>query len=89
LVVRGEPGVGKTVLHHAGRLPDPRHDALRTVFGLSTGPPPDRFLLGLAVLSLLSEAAGKQLTVQEARVAQLARDGLSNPGIGATPSGTA
>jgi DNA-binding CsgD family transcriptional regulator len=98
LVVRGEPGVGKTVLldHLAERasgcrvlravgvqsemelafaglhqlcapmlnrlahLPAPQREALRTAFGLSSGPPPDRFLVGLAVLSLLSEMAGDQ-----------------------------
>jgi DNA-binding CsgD family transcriptional regulator len=98
LVVRGEPGVGKTVLldYLAGRaagcrmaravgvqsemelafaglhqlcapmldrfdhLPVPQREALRTAFGLSAGPPPDRFLVGLAVLSLLSEVAGEQ-----------------------------
>jgi DNA-binding CsgD family transcriptional regulator len=95
LVVRGEPGVGKTalldylagrasgclvaraagvqsemelafaglhqlcapMLDHAESLPDPQRAALRTVFGLSAGPAPDRFLVGLAVLGLLSETA--------------------------------
>ena len=97
LVVRGDPGVGKTVLvdHLAGRasgagcrvarapgvqsemelafaglhqlcapmlghldgIPGPQQDALRTAFGLAAGPPPDRFFVGLAVLSLLSEVA--------------------------------
>jgi len=100
LVVRGEPGVGKTVLldhlagqasasgcrvaratgvqsemelafaglhqlcapllTRAGRLPVPQRDALRTAFGLAAGPPPDRFLVGLAVLSLLSGMAGER-----------------------------
>jgi hypothetical protein len=95
LVVRGEPGVGKTALldylveHASGcrvaravgvesemelayagvhqlcapmldrlqRLPDPQREALRTAFGMSAGPAPDRFLVGLATLSLLSDAA--------------------------------
>src|SRR5262252_580058 len=100
LVVRGDPGVGKTVLvdHLAGRaaesgcrvaravgvqsemelafagvhqlcapmldrlgkIPVPQHDALRTAFGVAAGPPPDRFFVGLAVLSLLSEVAGER-----------------------------
>src|SRR5579864_3178090 len=95
LVVRGEPGVGKTALleYLAGqasgcrvataagvqsemelafaglhqllapmldrldRLPGPQRDALRTAFGMSAGPVPDRFLVGLAILGLLSEMA--------------------------------
>jgi len=39
------------------RLPPPQRQALETVFGRSAGPRPDRFLVALGVLSLLSEAA--------------------------------
>ncbi|WP_255436973.1 ATP-binding protein [Actinoplanes solisilvae] len=39
------------------RLPEPQRNALEIVLGLRTGTPPDRFLVGLAVLSLLSEAS--------------------------------
>ena len=98
LLVRGEPGVGKSALleYLAGRaagcrvvravgvesemelafaglhqllasmldrldrLPGPQREALRTAFGLSAGPVPDRFLVGLAVLGLVSEVSAER-----------------------------
>jgi DNA-binding CsgD family transcriptional regulator len=48
------------MLDRLERLPVPQRDALRTAFGLSAGPVPDRFLVALAVLSLLSDVAGEQ-----------------------------
>src|SRR5580692_1458377 len=98
LVVRGEPGVGKTalldwavesaaglrvvrvagvesemelafaalqqlcatMLDQLGGLPDPQRAALGVAFGLNTGAAPDRFLVGLAALSLLSAVAERQ-----------------------------
>ena len=95
LVLRGDPGVGKSALlgyamEHAGdmqvvhvvaveaeknlgfaavhqllvpflpavdRLPEPQRRALGVAFGLVSGPPADPFLVGLAVLTLLSDAA--------------------------------
>jgi DNA-binding CsgD family transcriptional regulator len=98
LVVRGDPGVGKTalldylarrasecqvarasgvqsemelafaglhqlcapMLSRAEHLPTPQREALLTAFGQAAGPPPDRFIVGLAILSLLSEVAGEQ-----------------------------
>ena len=92
IVVRGEPGVGKTalldylavqasgcrvaraagvqsemelafaglhqlcapMLSHLEAIPAPQRDAARIAFGLSAGSAPDRFLVALAVLSLLS-----------------------------------
>jgi DNA-binding CsgD family transcriptional regulator len=98
LVVRGEPGVGKSALldylaeHAAGcrvaraagvesemelafaglhqllspmldladLLPAPQRDALLTAFGVSAGPAPDRFLVGLAALGLLSGVAAER-----------------------------
>jgi DNA-binding CsgD family transcriptional regulator len=48
------------MLDRLGNLPGPQRDALSTAFGLSAGPPPDRFFVGLAVLSLLADAAEEQ-----------------------------
>jgi DNA-binding CsgD family transcriptional regulator len=98
LVLRGEPGVGKsalleyvrelatdcrvasaraieseTELAFAGlhqlcaptldlldRLPVPQRDALATMFGMRTGSAPDRLMVGLSVLGLLSEVAAQE-----------------------------
>ncbi len=99
LVVRGEPGIGKTALldavaaqaqgdgmrvarvtgveseiplGHAAlhrlllsfpglieALPAPQREALQSTFGLVAGPPPDRFLIALGVLTLLADAAAE------------------------------
>jgi DNA-binding CsgD family transcriptional regulator len=99
LVVRGDPGIGKTALLDAvaaravsqgmrvarvtgveseaplgyaalhrlllpfpglvEQLPAPQRDALQSTFGLLAGPPPDRFLVALGVLTLLADAASR------------------------------
>src|SRR6516225_3742725 len=48
------------LLDHLDELPVPQRDALATVFGLSAGPAPDRFLVGLAALTLVAQAAEQQ-----------------------------
>jgi DNA-binding CsgD family transcriptional regulator/tetratricopeptide (TPR) repeat protein len=45
------------MLSRLGRLPGPQREALGVAFGLCPGGTPDRFLVGLAVLGLLSEVA--------------------------------
>ena len=45
------------LLDRLERLPPPQRQALEIVFGERDGDPPDRFLVGLATLSLFSEAA--------------------------------
>ena len=42
------------------RLPDPQRDAIEVALGLSAGRTPNPFLVGLAVLNLLSETAEEQ-----------------------------
>jgi DNA-binding CsgD family transcriptional regulator len=48
------------MLDRLERLPGPQRAALATAFGLSSGDAPDRFLVGLAALGLLSEVAHEQ-----------------------------
>jgi DNA-binding CsgD family transcriptional regulator len=47
------------VMNHLDAIPKPQQDALNIALGLASGPAPDRYLVGLATLSLLS-AAGEE-----------------------------
>ncbi|MGO4257377.1 helix-turn-helix transcriptional regulator [Marmoricola sp. RAF53] len=98
LVLRGEPGIGKTALldHLVGsatgcrvvsvagvqsemelpyaglqqlfsqlpgrldRLPEPQRDAIRVAFGLAAGPPPSRYLVNMATLTLFAETGAER-----------------------------
>ncbi|MEU8122476.1 AAA family ATPase [Spirillospora sp. NPDC049024] len=48
------------LLDRLPHLPAPQRAALETVFGIRADAPPERFLVGLAVLSLLSDASGER-----------------------------
>jgi DNA-binding CsgD family transcriptional regulator len=48
------------MLDHLDRLPAPQRLALATVFGRESAPAPDRFLVGLATLTLFAETAERQ-----------------------------
>jgi DNA-binding CsgD family transcriptional regulator len=48
------------LLDRLDRLPAPQREALQTTFGLAEGAVPDRLLVGLATLGLLSEAADER-----------------------------
>ncbi len=60
LVYAGLHHLCAPLLDGLDRLPLPQGDALRAAFGLQAGGPPDRFLVALAVLSLLADAAESQ-----------------------------
>src|ERR671917_576339 len=61
LVLRGEPGIGKTaLLEHLASRAEGCRVARATGVGLRDGNPPDRFLISLATLSLLSDVAEEQ-----------------------------
>ena len=45
------------LLNHHDELPEPQREALNVAFGRGVGAAPDRFLVGLAVLSLMAAAA--------------------------------
>lgn len=48
------------LMHHLDELPTPQREALDVAFGRGAGAAPDRFLVGLAVLSLLAAATDDQ-----------------------------
>jgi hypothetical protein len=48
------------LLNHIDELPEPQREALNVAFGRGVGATPDRFLVGLAVLSLMAAAANEQ-----------------------------
>jgi DNA-binding CsgD family transcriptional regulator len=60
LVYAGLHQLCAPMLDHLGRLPAPQRDALATVFGRSAGAAPDRFVVGLATLTLFAEVAEQQ-----------------------------
>jgi DNA-binding CsgD family transcriptional regulator len=47
----------RSMLEKIGVLPEPQRDALSVAFGLTSGEVPDRYMVGLAALSLMSEVA--------------------------------
>src|SRR4051794_1176433 len=60
LAYAGLHQVCASLLDRLDRLPTPQRQALEIAYGLSVGGAPDRFLVGLAVLNLLSDAADER-----------------------------
>ena len=69
------------MLDHLDRLPDPQRAAIETAFGLSGGSPPDRFLVGLATLTLLSAVAtnGRSSALSTTRNGSIGRRSKRSP----------
>lgn len=57
LAFAGLQQVCAPLLSRLDELPEPQREALNVAFGRRVGPTPDRFLVGLAVLSLMATAA--------------------------------
>ena len=67
--IESEMGLGFAALHrlllpwaaaHLDRLPGPQRDALSAVFGLVTGAAPNRFMVSLATLALLTDVSADE-----------------------------
>lgn len=60
LVFAGLHRLLRPFLRMRDALPEPQRTALGAAFGLAAGPSPDRFLVGLASLTLLADAANER-----------------------------
>ena len=85
--VRRPPSALPPMIDHLDRLPAPQRDALATAFGQSSGPAPDRFLVGVATLSLLAEVADRQPLLCIVDDAQWLDAGLERRSWASSPAG--